>query len=391
MKQKHLTQEEQVILQEKLNQHQATLLTKLEMVRKQYVETVQKENAKKRPNVKKLNRLERTELKIKTQIQSNQINQLRIENGTYVKLNVFQSMIRKFNTMSFKRQSAVGGYVLVLPWLIGFALFFAIPLCMTIYWSFNEVTSVAGGLTIKWIGMENYINLFKTQMLGTKTFLEVLTNSILEMLINVPVIFIFSLLVAVVLNTKFKGHQFFKMVFFIPVIYNTTVISLALSGSFGTTMDSTMSGFSQMSSGIQTFLLDMGIGEGLIQFLIQAVDRIFTIVTKSGIQILIFIAALQSIPKHLYEAAKIEGATAYDCFCKITVPMASRMFLPVLIYSIVDSFASSELIRMMTTDSSGAKISYGMSSTIAIVYFGVNLVIMGLLYVCLKKVVNNHE
>jgi len=68
--------------------------------------------------------------------------------------------------------------------------FFAIPLCMTIYWSFNEVTSVAGGLTIKWIGMENYINLFKTQMLGTKTFLEVLTNSILEMLINVPVIFI---------------------------------------------------------------------------------------------------------------------------------------------------------------------------------------------------------
>ena len=67
------------------------------------------------------------------------------------------------------------------------------------------------------------------------------------------------------------------------------------------------------------------------------------------------------------------------------------MFLPVLIYSIVDSFASSELIRMMTTDSSGAKISYGMSSTIAIIYFGVNLIIMGLLYVCLKKVVNNHE
>ena len=72
MKQKHLTQEEQVGLQEKLNQQQDTLLTKLEMVRKQYVEAVQKENVKKRPNVKKLNRLERTELKIKTQIQSNQ-------------------------------------------------------------------------------------------------------------------------------------------------------------------------------------------------------------------------------------------------------------------------------------------------------------------------------
>lgn len=387
----NLIEEEKQILVEKYEKRLNQWEVKLATVEKKYVEFGQKTKTQKHPNLKKLNRLERQELKIKTQMQALKIDLIRLEDGTYVKLNFLMRTIKKLNSMSFRKQEALGGYLFVLPWLIGFALFFAIPLLTTIYWSFNDVQSVAGGLTIKWLGFKNYFDLFKTQMLGTKTFLEVLTSSVLEMIINVPIIFIFSLLVAVVLNTKFKGHQFFKMIFFIPVIYNTTVISLALNGSFGSTMDTTMTGFSQMSVGIQNFLLDLGIGDRLIEFLIAAVDRIFTIVTKSGIQILIFIAALQSIPKHLYEAAKIEGATTYDCFCKITVPMTSRMFLPVLIYTIVDNFASSELIRIMTVDSTGSKIPYGMSSAIAIIYFIVNFLIIGILYLFLRKAVNNNE
>ena len=391
MADKYLTVEEQAIYSEKLHSIIDSLEQELKKVQEKYVETLKVESSKKKPNVKKLNKLEKQELKLKIKIQKNKIDLLHVEKQTYVKLNAFQKLIKRLKTMSFESQEKVGGYVLVLPWLIGFALFFAVPLLMTIYWSFNDVKTIAGGLEITWIGLKNFKDLFQTQMLGTKTFMEVLTNSIGEMIINVPVIFIFSLIVAVVLNTKFKGHQFFKVIFFIPVIYNTTVISLALEGSFGSTMDSTMTGFNTMLTGIQSFLLNVGIGQGLIEFLIAAVDRIFTIVTQSGIQILIFIAALQAIPKHLYEAAKIEGATAYDCFCKITVPMVSKMFLPVLIYSIVDGFASSELINLMTKDSTGAKISYGMASTIAIIYFIVNLIIIGIIYLFLRKAVNNNE
>ena len=391
MADKYLTVEEQAIYSEKLHSIIDSLEQELKKVQEKYVETLKVESSKKKPNVKKLNKLEKEELKLKIKIQKNKIDLLHVEKQTYVKLNAFQKLIKRLKTMSFESQEKVGGYVLVLPWLIGFALFFAVPLLMTIYWSFNDVKTIAGGLEISWVGLKNFKDLFQTQMLGTKTFMEVLTNSIGEMIINVPVIFIFSLIVAVVLNTKFKGHQFFKVIFFIPVIYNTTVISLALEGSFGSTMDSTMTGFNTMLTGIQSFLLNVGIGQGLIEFLIAAVDRIFTIVTQSGIQILIFIAALQAIPKHLYEAAKIEGATAYDCFCKITVPMVSKMFLPVLIYSIVDGFASSELINLMTKDSTGAKISYGMASTIAIIYFIVNLIIIGIIYLFLRKAVNNNE
>lgn len=391
MNNKYLTKDEQLIYSKKFHSIITSLEQELTKVQEQYVETLKLESAKKKPNVKKLNKLEKQELKLRVKIQKNKIDLLHVENETYVKLNAFEKLVKRFKTMSFESQEKVGGYVMVLPWLIGFALFFAVPLLMTIFWSFNDVKTIAGGLDITWIGLKNYIDLFQTQMLGTKTFMEVLTSSIGEMIVNVPVIFIFSLLVAVVLNTKFKGHQFFKVIFFIPVIYNTTVISLALEGSFGSTMDSTMTGFSTMLTGIQDFLLNVGIGQGLIEFLIAAVERIFTIVTQSGIQILIFIAALQAIPKHLYEAAKIEGATAYDCFCKITVPMVSKMFLPVLIYSIVDGFASSELINLMTKDSTGAKISYGMASTIAIIYFIVNLIIIGIIYLFLKKAVNNNE
>lgn len=391
MNNKYLTKDEQLIYSKKFHSIITSLEQELTKVQEQYVETFKLESAKKKPNVKKLNKLEKQELKLKVKIQRNKIDLLHVENETYVKLNAFEKLVKRFKTMSFESQEKVGGYVMVLPWLIGFALFFAVPLLMTIFWSFNDVKTIAGGLDITWIGLKNYIDLFQTQMLGTKTFMEVLTSSIGEMIVNVPVIFIFSLIVAVVLNTKFKGHQFFKVIFFIPVIYNTTVISLALEGSFGSTMDSTMTGVSTMLTGIQDFLLNVGIGQGLIEFLIAAVERIFTIVTQSGIQILIFIAALQAIPKHLYEAAKIEGATAYDCFCKITVPMVSKMFLPVLIYSIVDGFASSELINLMTKDSTGAKISYGMASTIAIIYFIVNLIIIGIIYLFLKKAVNNNE
>ena len=350
-----------------------------------YIQKTQEEKDKLRPNLRKLNRLEKQQLKYQIIIQKLNLNQAYLAKGIIKNENIFKKFINLFKNMSFNRQQSFYGYVFLIPWIIGLTFFFLVPILMTLYWSVNDVEAVAMGLNINFVGFKNYLNLFTTQMLGTKTFLEVLSSSLIEMLVNVPVIFIFSLLLAVVLNTKFKGHQIFKAIFFIPVIYNSTVISLALRGSFGLTMDSSIASYSNMAGTINNFLLNLGFGEGLITFLISSVNRIFTITTRSGIQILIFIAALQGVPKHLYEAAKIEGATAYDCFCKITVPMLARMFLPVLIYSIVDSFAYSELIRIMTIDSTGAKIPYGIASSIAVVYFLINFMVIGLIALILRR------
>ena len=228
-------------------------------------------------------------------------------------------------------------------------------------------------------------------MLGTKTFLEVMTTSLTDLVLNVPIIFIFSLIISVILNTKFKGHQILKAIFFIPVVYNATVINTALNGSFGGQFSGSMGEAVSMSGLLTGYLYQIGFASGLVDFLVGAVDRIFEIVNMSGIQILIFIAALQGVPKHLYEAAKVEGATTYECFWKITFPMVSPMFLPILVYSIVDTFASSDLMQFMTVNSEGSKIAYGMSSTIAVIYFLVILLIIGILFLLLRKVVYSSE
>lgn len=387
----YVTPEETPVLIEKFQKEIVKLNTELEEVQNKYLLTSLDNKMNKRRKLNKLKHLANQEKNLNTRIQMYNIDILHLEQGTYVKVKGFKLIIKKIKSLSYVNQKKVCGIILLLPWLIGFCFFFAKPLLTTIYWSFNEVTPIAGGLEVRFIGFLNYINLFKTQMFGNRTFIELMTISLKEMGTNVVIIFFFSLLVAVVLNTKFKGHQIFKAIFFIPVVYNTTVISAALSGKFGTYFSGSMGDMSSLLDNFSAYLLSLGIGESLITFLLNAINQIFTIVNKSGIQILIFIAALQSIPKHLYEAAKVEGATTYECFWKITFPMVSSMFLPVLVFTIVDCFTTSELIRVMTVTSDGAKIGYGMSSVVAIIYFAVNGLIIALLFGLLKKVVYNNE
>lgn len=386
----YITGNEASLLIEKLTSQIDKLNEELTIVENKYIEVSKKEKLTKF-DLMKLSRLQKQERIIHTKIQKNKIDILHLEDGTYPKKNIFEKLVDKYRQLDYRKQKIVCGIILLLPWIIGFILFFTKPLVTTIYWSFNQVTPIAGGLSINFKGFENYIDLFTKQMLGSRTFQEVLTVSIQSMLLNIPIIFIFSLLVAVVLNTKFKGHEIFKAILFIPVVYNATAISQALSGSFGTYVSSSYDDMSNMLDNFSNYLLNMGVAEGLMSFLIGAVSRIFTIVTKSGIQIIIFIASLQSISPQLYEAAKVEGATAYECFWKITFPMVSPMFLPIIIYSIVDCFATSELISFMTVNSAGSKIPYGIQSSIAVIYFVVNLILIAIIFACLKKVVYNSD
>jgi len=142
------------------------------------------------------------------------------------------------------------------------------------------------------------------------------------------------------------------------------------------------------------FLQQIGIGGDLIDFLISAVDRIFTIVNMSGIQILMFIAALQSIPKHLYEAARVEGATAYEMFWKITFPMVSPIIMTAIVFTIVNSFATSDIMNFMTVNSQGTTMATnnpGLYSAISIIYFLANALIIAVAFFLMRKVVFYHD
>ena len=329
--------------------------------------------------------------KLKAKIQKNHVRISRINELNLEKLNLFGRIIKGFNSLNYKQQKVIFGILFLMPWIIGFCIFFAYPLSSTIWWSFNNMTvKEGGGFNFAFVGFENYSNLFKNVTLAGITFTEMLSSSMLNILINLPVIIIFSLLIAVVINKKFKGHQLVKAIFFIPVVFNMSVINNTMQGVFGQMLEADITQGFALSERFGDFLYRIGIGSGLVEFLIAAVDRIFTIVNMSGIQILMFIAGLQSIPVHLYEAAKVEGATKYEMFWKITIPMVSPIILTTVVYTVVDSFATSQIMQFLTVNSQGTTMSNtqpGLYSAISIIYFLANALIIVFIFVALKKLV----
>ncbi len=294
-----------------------------------------------------------------------------------------------FKNMPYETQKKIWGTIFVLPWVVGFLIFFAYPFVLTVYYSFHEI-ELRGEILTTFVGFDNYINAFTSLVLDGQTFTQVLAESTQNLLINLPVVLIFSLFIAVLLNTAFKARGWVRAIFFIPVIFNAAAIDIAMSGQFAGYMDAQAQagGFLEALQ-FQDFLLEMGLGRDLIAFLILSVERIFVIVNISGVQILIFLAALQSIPRHLYEAAEIEGVTKYEAFWKITFPMVSPMFLMVIVYTVVDTFVGSPVSRFITSISD--RYAYGMSSALSMIFFLLNFIILLLIYLMIRKAVFSYD
>lgn len=326
-------------------------------------------------------------LKAKIQHLKNELHYLHL--GQVETSTPLTRFLKFFREMPYDKQKIIFGLAFVMPWFVGFLVFFSVPLLTTLWWSLNRMAPAqGGGFNMSFAWFQNYRDLFVSETLAGTTVLEVLTRSIMSIVIDLPTIIIFSLFIAVLLNTKFKGHQIVKAIFFIPVVYNMTVINNTLSGTFGQLFDSSLESGFQLSQTFSAFLMQIGIGGGLIEFLLSAVDRIFLIVNRSGIQIIIFIAALQSIPTHLYESARVEGATKYEMFWKVTFPLVTPMVLTTLVFTIVDSFGSSEIMRFLTVNSQGTTMATnqpGLYSAISVVYFLVNILIVVFAFGLLRK------
>ena len=394
-KQKPLNNQELVALKKKTQKCLENLQNEYEEVHKKYIELGHNTQIRPKTKFHQLNKLSRLLTKLKIRIQNSKNELYHIERNEVYRMNLFQKIAKAFSRLPYQKQKMVYGFLFVLPWLIGFLIFFSTPLFTTIWWSLNLMSpKQGGGFNFDFVLFGNYRNLFLSETLGGSTVLEVLTNSILDIVIDLPIILLFSIFIAVLLNTKFKGHQLVKAIFFIPVVYNMTVVNNTLSGTFGQLFESSLSEGFQLGQTFSNFLMDIGIGGGLIEFLMSVVDRIFLIVNKSGIQIIVFIAALQSIPVHLYESAKVEGATKYEMFWKVTIPMISPMIMTALVYTLVDSFGSSDIMNFLTVNSQGTTMATnmpGMYSAISIVYFLANIIIIAFAFLLLRKSVFYYE
>lgn len=229
----------------------------------------------------------------------------------------------KTTFLSFERRRNLEGLVFSIPWLIGLVWFLFIPLFMSVKMSFYNVNGqdlwCNTGLST-WVGFDNYIEVIKDPESG-----QVVLNSFLSALYQVPVIVAFALFVAVLLKQKFPGRVYFRVIFFIPVILSGVIMSYLFSDDVGN-----ISIFGQIVANNQ-FLRGFG----------GIASEIGHIMWRSSVEILIFLAALQSVPDILYEVVDLDGASAWESFWHITLPYVSPFVILNCIYALVDSFVDS--------------------------------------------------
>ena len=275
------------------------------------------------------------------------------------------------------------GFMFILPWLIGFVLFFLIPIIQSFVYSLSTILLTENGIVTEFVGLKNYNYLINEDA----TYLKMLNTSLVGFLYKLPLILVVSIVLSLVLNQKFKGRVVFRALFFLPVIIATGVV---LELIFRTTADSTTalgvsdSITSNMFS-VESIMQSLDLPSQIAGYIKTAVSSIFDLIWECGIQIILFIAGLQSIPASIYEASKVEGATKWEEFWFITFPQLSRITLLVSIFTMLEVFADN---RNELINSAYIKMSAGIydeSSAMLWVYFAAVAVVMGILVAAYNK------
>ena len=292
--------------------------------------------------------------------------------------------MNKRKKLTLLQKRSLSAYFFILPWLVGFIIFYVRSLFLTCQFSFSElkIDPINGGYNLTPVGFENFLYAFRVH----GTFKQVLTTSVMNMLVDVPLITFFSLFMAMLLNKKFPGRGLVRAIFFLPVILNAGAITDAMDlsaammqGGISTqSAEVTATAGSTLAFDIEYLInifVSFGLPASLLDYIIAAVARINDIIAASGVQIIIFIAALQSIPGSMYEVAKIEGATGYETFWKVTFPMVMPHIITNVVYTIVDSFTESEVVEL-AYDVAFDQFNYGLSSVFSLVSTIVTCIIL---------------
>jgi len=296
---------------------------------------------------------------------------------------------------SLDKRKARGGWFFVLPFVIGFVLIYLPIIFDSIRFSFvTTAITKTGGQELTWVGWANY----NEALFVDSSYVQTLIAGMQSMIIDIPMILIFSLFMAVLLNQKMAGRAVFRAIFFIPVICATGIMEAVDAKS------SAMSDYMGDSSGIddgsgesaadqivsvmdfESLFSGMVVGQGLVEYVVEAINNIFNIVNRSGVQMLIFLAGLQSISPAIYESVQIDGASAWETFWKITFPMISPMILVNAVYTIIDSFTTSDnlvmsyISRVYSDPSKGGQVvASAMSWMYFLLVIGVIGIVAGLL------------
>ncbi len=305
----------------------------------------------------------------------------------------------KTNKIPYERKKHLYGYGFIALWLIGSLWLFVSPVITSLAYSMSKTTLMdkadalaagytSAGIRMEWNSFAHYIRAFT----GDADFPRLLVESIGEIIPQAFVIMIFSLFIAIMLNQKFRGRTLARAIFFLPVLIATGPIITVINGDMAS---QGISGATQFSALFKTDLVSelmefvgiYNINPQFTTFIEELTANILNLVWNSGIQILIFLSALQNIPPSAKEAANMEGATAWEFFWKITFPIISPMILANLIYTIIDAFVSTDNEVMNLVLKQSQLGDYGYSAALAWIYFAIIGAILGLVVVIVSRFV----
>ncbi len=283
--------------------------------------------------------------------------------------------------LSMKKKQALAGWAFVLPWVIGLILFFIQPVANFLIYSFYDFTMGVGGYKLNPIDnpFKHYIEAWTADVNYPIRFVGAFEH----FLYAVPIIVVFSLFCAILLNQDFKGRGFMRAIFFLPVITTSGVFGLITSRGMdmagvesANTTDASMFDVTLLTD----FLVESGIPANLVESLSGAVSNVAGLIWNSGVQILIFLIGLLAIPESYYEAAKVEGATGWETFWKITFPVVSPFILANLVYTfITECMATGNGVIQYVSDLSGG-FHYSEASAMMWMYFLAMLVIVAAVF-----------
>lgn len=270
------------------------------------------------------------------------------------------------HSVSYMERRARKGYLFMIPLFLGLAFIFIPSLVRTIIFSFNEITIGSFGYKLTFRGLQYY----QTALTKDPQIVPDMAASLRTLLINIPIILIFSLFIATLLNQRFRGRLAARMIFFLPVILTTGILvrfDAPAMELVAQTVDTGTDSSLALVGGISSMLSSLNFSDTVTGIISSAVSNIYSVVTASGIQIFIFLAGLQEIPPSLYEAAAVEGCNKWELFWKITFPMIMPQMTINAVYTIVDSFTDPSGIFTYISEL-GTQQQYSLATAASILY-----------------------
>lgn len=278
--------------------------------------------------------------------------------------------------LSYQKQKSFSGYIFLAPWLLGAIFFLVFPFAFSLILSFSGMDA-NNFASMHLIGFDNYKQAFVSDV----NFLPLFYEVVIDTLVNTPMIVIFALIAAIFVSRDIKGKGFFRAVFFLPVLLGAGFVMEQLQGQ------NVQSGTMEMARGIlMPEALRDYIGPEISSYITAFFTRITDIMWSSGVQIIILLAGVQGINPSLYEVARVDGASEWEMFWKITLPMMAPILLLTIVYTIVASFTkASGMMDYIISKAFGTDVpEFAFSAAMGWIYFLFVLLVLAVVFVLMR-------